>query len=90
MVQVKVDVRNLKNPASRGVVPPNWREAWRRKAEVQELVTQIVSRVTDSGYTSFGVYCSYGKHRSVLVADTAAERLRAMGYAVEVKHLGRL
>ncbi len=57
-------------------------------ARLQEFLEYLLPRYRREGksYLTIGFGCTGGKHRSVAVAITIADRLRASGYEVNLKH----
>jgi UPF0042 nucleotide-binding protein len=56
--------------------------------ELDELLALLVPAYRDEGksYLSIGLGCTGGRHRSVVIAEELATRLRARGYAAAVHH----
>lgn len=50
----------------------------------QKVVQNLVSEATPD--TTVGLFCYGGRHRSVAIAEQAAEVLRQMGWQVTVEH----
>jgi UPF0042 nucleotide-binding protein len=57
-------------------------------ARLEEFLAFLLPRYRREGksYLTIGFGCTGGRHRSVAVALTVAERLRESGYEVNVKH----
>jgi RNase adapter protein RapZ len=57
-------------------------------ARFMDFLAYLVPRYRTDGksYLTIGLGCTGGRHRSVAVGLVAAERLRALGYEVNVKH----
>jgi len=57
-------------------------------ARLMDFLAYLVPRYRTEGksYLTIGLGCTGGRHRSVSVGVIAAERLRAIGYEVNVKH----
>lgn len=57
-------------------------------ARLQQFLEYLLPRFRREGksYLTIAFGCTGGRHRSVAVAITIAERLRAMGYEVNMKH----
>jgi len=57
-------------------------------ARFMEFLAYLVPRYRTEGksYLTIGLGCTGGRHRSVAVGLVAAERLRVLGYEVNVKH----
>jgi len=57
-------------------------------ARLQQFLEYLLPRYQREGksYLTIGFGCTGGRHRSVAVAVTIAERLRERGYEVNLKH----
>ena len=80
------DVRRLPNPHRSGL---DGIRALVDSPAFNRSVNYVVSMATSEPYGVY-VYCAYGRHRSVLVVDEAAERISKRilpGCFVQVKHL---
>ena len=57
-------------------------------ARFMDFLAYLVPRYRTEGksYLTIGLGCTGGRHRSVAVGLVVAERLRTLGYEVNVKH----
>ena len=57
-------------------------------ARLEAFLTYLLPRYRSEGksYLTIGFGCTGGRHRSVAVSLTIAERLRLNGYDVNIKH----
>ena len=85
-----VDVRGLVNPYGRADLRlmtgrnPKIREFLQQDAGYEEVIAKGMAIAVERGAVAF--FCVGGKHRSVCLAKDLAERFRAAGWKVHVKH----
>ena len=82
-----VDCRCIDNPHRFRMGNDQKIERVRRHPLFLGLVHLLMGMVAEDGTAA--VFCTWGRHRSVTVAEQAATNLRELGYTVEVIHLGR-
>jgi UPF0042 nucleotide-binding protein len=90
-----VNARSLRNPhhdrrlrALTGLDRPVRREVLSLQ-DSQRLLSRVVRQVSESGARSVAFGCTAGRHRSVVLAEELAARLREAGHEVEVLHRER-
>lgn len=75
------NVRPLRNLTGRDPEVKNW---LREKPQTAAVVEELVAMARQNSLVAIG--CYGGRHRSVAVAEMAAEQLRLEGVEVEIEH----
>ena len=82
-----VDCRSIDNPHRPGRSEGSKVERVQRHPMFLPLVYQLMELILEHGEAA--AFCTWGRHRSVTVAEAAAGALREIDYNVSVVHLGR-
>jgi RNase adapter protein RapZ len=88
-----VDVRSLYNPYHNKLVKhlsgmdKPVKELVQASPGYDDLISSLLETLIANPEKLLNVYCTGGRHRSVVVAEDLAARLREAGHSVYVKHV---